>query len=225
MTVYLLKDGKEIGPLEPTEVQALLDTDCIAASLQVRLEDGTAATAGTVPGIRLLKPEASAAPISQVTTPTPAPIASLARDMKSLKRNSAAVTAELNQFMREMRGKSPREMLGAVARSSLLRSGFTATILLLIILFSGTIIPFATRGDAESSQKIEAPQPVKTAKTNAPTAASILAAKSNTNASTMNPDDDKQILADKLGIGETKQGQPSEPNPFETTDDLLQELE
>jgi hypothetical protein len=225
MTVYLLKDGNEIGPLEPAEVQALIDTDCIAASLPVRLGDGTTATAGTVPGIRRVKPEAPAAPLGQATAPTPAPMASLARDVKSLKRNSAAVTAELNQFMREMRGKSPREMLGAVARSSLVRSGFTAGVLLTIILFSATIIPFATRGAAESSQQSEAPQPAATANTNAPTTAPTPASTLNTNASAMPPGNDKQKLADKLGIGETKQGQPSEPNPFETTDDLLQELE
>ena len=32
-------------------------------------------------------------------------------------------------------------------------------------------------------------------------------------------------VADTLGIGETKDGTPSEPNPFETTDDLLEDLE
>ncbi|MDP6795801.1 MAG: hypothetical protein QF721_03855 [Verrucomicrobiota bacterium] len=225
MTIYLLKDGNEIGPLEPTEVQALIDTDCIAANLPVRLGDGTTATAGTVPGIRLIKPEAPAAPLGQATNITPAPMASLARDVKLLKRNSAAVTAELNQFMREMRGKSPREMLGAVARSSLLRSGFTAAILLVIILFSATIIPFATRDDAESSPQNGEPQPVATSKTNAKATAPSPAATANTNASAIPPGDDKQKLADKLSIGETKQGQPSEPNPFEATDDLLQELE
>ena len=143
--------------------------------------------------------------------------------LKSLKRNSAAVTAELNQFMREMRGKSPREMLGAVARSSLVRSGFTAAVLLAIILFSATIIPFATRGDAESARQPDAPQPAAPANTNAPPPAT--AAPAETNAPPAPPAGDKQKIADKLGIGETKQGQPSEPNPFESTGDLLQELE
>ena len=164
-------------------------------------------------------------PIEPERFSLPASAASLARDVKLLKRNSAAVTAELNQFMREMRGKSPREMLGAVARSSLLRSGFTAAILLVIILFSATIIPFATRDDAESSPQNGEPQPVATSKTNAKATAPSPAATANTNASAIPPGDDKQKLADKLSIGETKQGQPSEPNPFEATDDLLQELE
>ena len=223
MTVYLLKDGNEIGPLEPAEVQALIDANCIAASQPIRLEDGTNSTAGTLPGVRLAKPDAPAAPLGQA--PAPAPMASLTRDVKSLKRNSAAVSAELNQFMREMRGKSPREMLGAVARSSLVRSGFTAAVLLAIILFSATIIPFATRGDTESARQPDAPQPAALANKNAPPLPPATAAPAETNAPAAPPADDKQKIADKLGIGETKQGQPSEPNPFESTGDLLQELE
>ena len=225
MTVYLLKDGNEIGPLEPAEVQALIDANCIAASQPIRLEDGTTATAGTLPGVRFAKPDAPAAPLGQAPAPAPAPMASLARDVKSLKRNSAAVTAELNQFMREMRGKSPREMLGAVARSSLVRSGFTAAVLLAIILFSATIIPFATRGDTESARQPDAPQPAAPANKNAPPLPPATGAPAETNAPAAPPADDKQKIADKLGIGETKQGQPSEPNPFESTGDLLQELE
>ncbi len=225
MTVYLLKDGNEIGPLEPAEVQALIDANCIAASQPIRLEDGTTSTAGTLPGVRLAKPDAPAAPLGQAPAPAPAPKASLTRDVKSLKRNSAAVSAELNQFMREMRGKSPREMLGAVARSSLVRSGFTAAVLLAIILFSATIIPFATRGDTESARQPDAPQPAALANKNAPPLPPATAAPAETNAPAAPPADDKQKIADKLGIGETKQGQPSEPNPFESTGDLLQELE
>ena len=222
MTVYLLKNGNEIGPLELDEIQALIDSDCILPSQPLRLEDGTQSTVGTLPGIRLAKPGAPAVPLGQAPKSAPAPMASLSRDVKSLKRNSAAVTAELNQFMREMRGKSPHEMLGAVARSSLTRSGFTAAIILAAILFSSTVIPFATRDDPEPAQQYAKPTAHAEASPAAPPAT---AATTNTNHPAALPADDKQKVADKLGIGETKQGQPTEPNPFETTDDLLQELE
>lgn len=227
MTVYLLKNGNEIGPLELDEIQALIDSDCILPSQPLRLEDGTQSTVGTLPGIRLAKPGAPAVPLGQAPKSAPAPMASLSRDVKSLKRNSAAVTAELNQFMREMRGKSPHEMLGAVARSSLTRSGFTAAIILAAILFSSTVIPFVTRDDPEPAQQPKAQQHAKpTAHAEAsPAAPPATAATTNTNHPAVLPADDKQKVADKLGIGETKQGQPTEPNPFETTDDLLQELE
>ncbi len=50
-------------------------------------------------------------------------------------------------------------------------------------------------------------------------------AKSNTNEpSAVIPSEPKPV-ADTLGIGETKEGTPSEPNPFESTDDLLEDLE
>ena len=222
MTVYLLKNGNEIGPLELDEIQALIDSDCILPSQPLRLEDGTQSTVGTLPGIRLAKPGAPAVPLGQAPKSALAPMASLSRDVKSLKRNSAAVTAELNQFMREMRGKSPHEMLGAVARSSLTRSGFTAAIILAAILFSSTVIPFVTMDDPEPAQQHAKPTAHAEASPSAPPAT---AATTNTNHPAALPADDKQKVADKLGIGETKQGQPTEPNPFETTDDLLQELE
>jgi len=227
MTVYLLKNGNEIGPLELGEIQALIDSDCITPSQPLRLEDGTQSTVGTLPGIRLAKPGTPAVPLVQAPESALAPMASLSRDVKSLKRNSAAVTAELNQFMREMRGKSPSEMLGAVARSSLTRSGFTAAIILTVILFSSTVIPFATRDDSKQAQQTETQQPTKpTAPAEAsPAAPPATAATTNTNHPAALPIGDKQKVADKLGIGETKQGKPSEPNPFETADDLLQELE
>ncbi len=227
MTVYLLKNGNEIGPLELGEIQALIDSDCISASQPLRLEDGMRSTAGTLPGIRLTKPGAPAVPLGQAPKSAPAPMASLSRDVKSLKRNSAAVTAELNQFMREMRGKSPREMLGAVARSSLARSGFTAAILLATVLFSATVIPFATRDDSNQAQQTRAQQTAEPIAATLPPQPTVPAPSlaTNTNQTAALPPSDKQKVADKLGIGETKQGQPSEPNPFETTDDLLQELE
>ena len=183
MTVYLLKNGNEIGPLELDEIQALIDSDCILPSQSLRLEDGTQSTVGTLPGIRLAKPGAPAVPLGQAPKSAPAPMASLSRDVKSLKRNSAAVTAELNQFMREMRGKSPHEMLGAVARSSLTRSGFTAAIILAAILFSSTVIPFATRDDPEPAQQPKAQQHAKpTAHAEAsPAAPPATAATTNTN--------------------------------------------
>ncbi|SVC15230.1 uncharacterized protein METZ01_LOCUS268084, partial [marine metagenome] len=53
MTVYLLKNGNEIGPLELGEIQALIDSDCIPPSHPLRLEDGTQSTVGILPGIRL----------------------------------------------------------------------------------------------------------------------------------------------------------------------------
>jgi len=222
MTIYLLKNGNEIGPLELNEVQVLLDSDCISCSQAVRLEDGAQATVGSLDGIRSPKPAASVAPFGQAQGAAPPPMASLSRDVKSLKRNSAAATTELSQFMREMRGKSPGDMLGAIVQSSLVRSGVTAALILLVILFITTIIPFVMKDDT-IVQKESSPPPMspKTPLHTPPQTPAL--ASSNTPAAL--PLGEKQKVADKLGIGEARQGQPSEPNPFEATGDILQELE
>jgi hypothetical protein len=222
MTIYLLKNGNEIGPLELSEVQVLLDSDCISRSQAVRLEDGAQTTVGSLDGIRPPKPAVSVAPSGQAQGAAPPPMASLSRDVKSLKRNSAAATTELSQFMSEMRGKSPGDMLGAIVQNSLVRSGVTAALILLAILFITTIIPFAVKDDT-IVQKETSPPPVS-AETPLHTPPQTPASAS-TNSPTALPLGEKQKVADKLGIGEARQGQPSEPNPFETTGDLLQELE
>ena len=222
MTIYLLKNGNEIGPLELSEVQVLLDSDCISLSQAVRLEDGAQTTVDSLDGIRPPKPAVSVAPLDQAQGAAPPPMASLSRDVKSLKRNSAAATTELTQFMSEMRGKSPGDMLGAIVQNSLVRSGVTAALILLAILLITTIIPFAVKDDT-IVQKETSPPPVS-AETPLHTAPQTPASAS-TNTPTALPLGEKQKVADKLGIGEARQGQPSEPNPFETTGDLLQELE
>ena len=222
MTIYLLKNGNEIGPLELSEVQVLLDSDCISLSQAVRLEDGAQTTVDSLDGIRPPKPAVSVAPLDQAQGAAPPPMASLSRDVKSLKRNSAAATTELTQFMSEMRGKSPGDMLGAIVQNNLVRSGVTAALILLAILLITTIIPFAVKDDT-IVQKETSPPPVS-AETPLHTAPQTPASAS-TNTPTALPLGEKQKVADKLGIGEARQGQPSEPNPFETTGDLLQELE
>ena len=58
MSIYLLKENNEIGPLTTDELQALLDANCINKDQQVRLEDGTESVAGTLEGICLAKREA-----------------------------------------------------------------------------------------------------------------------------------------------------------------------
>ena len=55
MSIYLLKENNEIGPLTTNELQALLDANCINNDQPVRLEDGTESVAGTLEGIRLVK--------------------------------------------------------------------------------------------------------------------------------------------------------------------------
>ena len=59
-------------------------------------------------------------------------MASTKADLRELKTNTSATVQELQQFLRELRGKSPQEMLGVVASSQLFRSTIISVILVVI---------------------------------------------------------------------------------------------
>ena len=115
-----------------------------------------------------------------------------------------------------MRGKSPREMLGAIATSNLTQSTITATAAITLAIVLLTIVPFGltklfgtsdhsepTAAENSESQK----QPLAT-----PTEPSLNPSRS--------PD-----AASQLGIGDAKTA-PVNVNPLESsTDDLLEGLE
>lgn len=65
-----------------------------------------------------------------------------AADGRRPQSNTAAAAEELRQFLAEMRGKSPREVLGAVAESGLARGMITSAIGALVIIVVFTVGPF-----------------------------------------------------------------------------------
>lgn len=69
-------------------------------------------------------------------------MASPRADMRELKANSGATVQELQEFLRELRGKSPQEMLGRVATSQLFRSTLLSLILVTLTLLLLTAIPW-----------------------------------------------------------------------------------
>ena len=174
----------------------------------------------------MAKREAPTPALGQAQDVSVAPMGSLSRDIKGIKRNSTAVADELVHFMGELRGKSPAEMLGAFAQSTLVRSGIAATIILAAILLLATAIPFALEGGG-ATENITSQPTITPENTNSPATVPVTpeVAKSNTNEpSAVIPTEPKPV-ADTLGIREAREGTPSEPNPFETTDDLLEDLE
>ncbi len=226
MAIYLLKENNEIGPLTTDELQALLDANCINKDQLVRLEDGTESVAGTLEGIRLATRKAPTPALGQAQDVFVAPMGSLSHDIKGIKRNSTAVADELVHFMGELRGKSPAEMLGAFAQSTLVRSGIAATFILAAILLLATAIPFALEGGG-ATENITSQPTITPENTNSPATVPVTpeVAISNTNEPSAVILTEPKPVADTLGIRETKEGTPSEPNPFETTDDLLEDLE
>ena len=70
------------------------------------------------------------------------PMSSVTRDVQGVRNNSAATAKELRSFLLQMKGRSPAEMLGMVAQSSLFKSLITATVLMALLMVVCTIIPF-----------------------------------------------------------------------------------
>jgi len=218
MSVYIIKNGKEIGPLDTSEIQALLDANCINEQQIIRYEDGSNGTVQSLDGIRLTKPKKPTSIYPETQELGNEPMASVSRDVKNIKKNTSTVADELNQFLAEIRGKSPTEMLGAFAKSNLVQSGITATIILLCILTITTIIPFALNNNKTSPSTSTANVPKRVITT-------PIANSSETNKPVKTTTNASESVAKTLGIGESKEGDPPEPNPFDSTGDLLQELE
>ena len=79
------------------------------------------------------------------------PIASPKGDFKKLGRNSQAVVGELREFLATLKGKSPKEMMGAVAESGLFQSLLVSTVVMCCLVFALSIIPFyLNQGDGQA---------------------------------------------------------------------------
>ena len=69
-------------------------------------------------------------------------MASTKADLREIKANSSATVQELQLFLRELKGKSPPEMLGIVASSQLIRAIILSVILVIVAIFALTAIPY-----------------------------------------------------------------------------------
>ena len=134
-------------------------------------------------------------------------MASMSRDFKNIKRNSASTADELRGFMREMRGKSPAEMLGAIAQSTLIRSLVIATASLAVLMLVLTVVPFLM-AEKPASKVVGPANPDLSAETE------------------LNPAKVKPEIKplDVLGVVQEKKGKPKEVNPFENKEDPLGEI-
>jgi hypothetical protein len=160
------------------------------------------------------------------SNPPSLPGAGLRRDVRQASEGVSASTAELRQFLHDMRGRSPKEMLGMVAQSGLMKATTAAAIGFVVVLVVFTLVPFGwaklfppgeqtTAAKADDDKKT-ADQKADAAKAEAakpPTAEQTAAKKAG---------DD---LINKLGIGEQKPADPK-TNPLDSkADDLLKGLD
>jgi hypothetical protein len=144
-------------------------------------------------------------------TETRTAMASSKADLRELRDNSRATVGEIQAFLRELKGKSPQEMLGVVAVSNLFRSLVLSTGLVVggILLF--TAIPYFMGSDEKPAPVSKPPNPVE-APVQTPQPAEPAAEPA--------PDP-----LSKLGVGEELSAPPN-TNPLENKgDDFLKDLE
>jgi hypothetical protein len=143
-------------------------------------------------------------------------------DYQKLQTHGAASVAELREFLGQLKGRSPQEVMGIVAQSSLVQGIVTATIAGGVLLVAFTIIPYVIYGGPpkESSQATPAAtsQPASNEVTSADDGEAATA-------DTVSSEPDLQRAADAMGIGRAAEANPNE-NPLDKKlDNLLDGIE
>ena len=206
MNIFVVKNGKETGPLTADEVKELISSSNLKPDDPALLEG--AAEWSTVADV-LRQSVGPGVVVSAEGGGGVQPMASVRRDFKNLKRNSSATAGDLREFMREMRGKSPREMLGAIAQSTLVTSTIVSTVAIFILLVVLTVVPYGVnvwrKIKSEAISRVEeAREKEKASK-----------GKANVERATPVSKSKEKKPAEVLGVGGEKQGKPKEINPFE----------
>tara|TARA_R110002072_G_scaffold13481_1_gene56741 strand:+ start:205327 stop:205839 length:513 start_codon:yes stop_codon:yes gene_type:complete len=71
----------------------------------------------------------------------------IAADMKRLKSDTASTAEEVREFIANLKGRSPQEVLGAVSESGLVQATVQATFGCLVVLVACTVLPWAWKSD------------------------------------------------------------------------------
>ncbi len=148
-------------------------------------------------------------------------MASISRDFKNVKQNSSVTVDELRAFMREMRGKTPREMLGAVAQSSLVSSTLVSSGIIILLLVVLTVAPY-TYGIVKKGAEVKAVEVEE--KPENKLESKTMGKEANVNPPGKTPAVPVVTPPDVLGVNTEKTGKPTEVNPFENNDDPLGEF-
>ncbi|MHC4167503.1 MAG: hypothetical protein ACYSWQ_11135 [Planctomycetota bacterium] len=139
---------------------------------------------------------------------------------RRLKADTAATAEELRKFVARMHGKSPQEVLGAVAESGLTKGIVTSAIGAFVILVVFTVGPFLVNkisADVAPAATTK-PQPVAAQAQAAPTPSE--AQEQSAEPEVVPDETDLEKATDAMGIGETKPADP-DTNPLDNKLDSL----
>lgn len=236
MSIYISRNKEKFGPYTLEDIQSLI-TQGVLSEMDYAWTEGVTewTPLGKVDGLDFsAEPEKvnldealKLARQRQDQAPGGVqPMASLGRDFKNLSRNVSATAGELREFLTQMKGKGPKEMLGLVAQSTLFKGIQQSVIIFVSIILVFTIIPFtinffAPEGDkqtvTEASASPSAEESTQPEEDTIPNEEGTIQTPLGETA-TGNP------VIDTLGIGETKEA-PTKVNPLDDTgDDLFDEL-
>ena len=156
--------------------------------------------------------------------PTVKPVVSPKRDIERLGKNGQAVVGELREFLAGLKGKSPKEMMGAVAESHLGKSLVSATVFMAVLLFLLSAVPFYLKQNQEAETLPNDETPSAGASSMEQEEESEYAPE-ETESAEKPVAPPEQSTADVLGIGEQKVADPNS-NPLDSSgDDLLDGLD
>ena len=202
MKIHVHHEGEKIGPLEVEEVRALLEQGRLSTDTDAWIEGSEDwVPLADIPGLkRVVRAQAKKA----AAGPGVEPMASVKGDLKNLKTNTTATAGELRQFLNEMRGLTPKEMLGTIAQSDLVRSITLSAASICGLLLAMTVLAYGFRDEeAAAPKEKEAANPPAKVATPAPATAQ------------------PATPPDPLGVNQKKKGKLKESNPFDTKGDLL----
>lgn len=155
--------------------------------------------------------------------PTVKPVVSPKRDMERLGKNSQAVVGELREFLANLKGKSPKEMMGAVAESHLGKSLVSATVFMAVLLFVLSAVPFYLKQNEEAEKLARDETPSGSLSTEQEKESEYVPEESGSGEKAVATPE--QSTADALGIGEQKVADP-DSNPLDSSgEDLLDGLD
>lgn len=144
--------------------------------------------------------------------------------MRGLKTNGSASMEELRDFLANLKGRNPQEVIGIVSSSLLIQSMVLATVGTIVVMGVFTIVPYWIYGPLKAEPVAAHAPPAANAAAAAP-AATPAAGKTAETATAKTSDSENPALPDAakaaktLGLDETKAADPTK-NPLESSPNL-----
>ncbi len=244
MNIYISRNKQKFGPYTFEDVQALIDQNIVAEMDYAWTDGGTEwVPLSSVEGLdfsrekkRVNLDEALKQARQRQTGSSSGiqPMANVGHDFRKLRNNVSATAEELRGFLGQMKGKSPKEMLGMVAQSTLFKGLQQSVIIFAGILIVFTVIPFTIGlfqpkeqkkaqtekvqpADEDSEENGQENQPFGQEEETATTA-------TDANGNPIPGGSTGTEFTEALGIGEAKEA-PTKENPLDNSNnDILEDL-